>query len=347
MKRIDGLFDQIVDMDNIRLADQKARKNKSKSYGVRLHDKNREANLLEIKKMLIEGTYVTSPYQTFTIYEPKERQIYRLPYYPDRIVHHVLMNVLEKVWVSIFIDNTFACVKGRGIHAAAQAVKKDLAKDPQGTAYCLKFDIVKFYPSIDHVILKKIIRRKIKDKRLLDLLDSIIDSAPGVPIGNYLSQFFANLYLAYFDHWIKEDMGIKYYYRYADDVVILHHDKEFLYNLLDKIQTYLWDNLRLTLTKYLERGIVHKHQIFPVDSRGIDFVGYAFWHGYTLLRKSIKKNFCRKVAKLNKKNPTVKVYKQEICSWWGWCKYCNSRHLLKTIIKLDICNHIVIRHQVK
>ena len=342
MKRVSNLFHKITDIENIYLADKKARRHKLNTYGVKLHDKNREENLLNLQRMLIEGTYVTSDYETFIIYEPKEREIYRLPYYPDRIVHHALMNVLEGIWVPIFIKNTFSCIKGRGIHAAAKAVKKDLKEDPEGTRYCLKMDITKFYPSIDHTILKRIIRRKIKDNKVLHLLDSIIDSAEGVPIGNYLSQFFANLYLAYFDHWIYEELEVKYYYRYADDIVILHHNKEFLHDLLDKIQTYLWDNLRLTLKKYPEGGggVIRKYQIFPVDSRGVDFVGYVFRHGYTKLRKSIKKNFCRKVAKINKRALTVKAYKQNICSWWGWCKYCNSHHLLKKILKTDVYESI-------
>lgn len=341
MKRVSNLFHKITDIENIYLADKKARRHKLNTYGVKLHDKNREENLLNLQRMLIEGTYVTSDYETFIIYEPKEREIYRLPYYPDRIVHHALMNVLEGIWVPIFIKNTFSCIKGRGIHAAAKAVKKDLKEDPEGTKYCLKMDITKFYPSINHTILKRIIRRKIKDNKVLRLLDSIIDSAEGVPIGNYLSQFFANLYLAYFDHWIYEELGVKYYYRYADDIVILHHNKEFLHDLLDKIQTYLWDNLRLTLKKCPEGGgVIRKYQIFPVDSRGVDFVGYVFRDGYTKLRKSIKKNFCRKVAKINKRALTVKAYKQNICSWWGWCKYCNSHHLLKKILKTDVYESI-------
>lgn len=137
--------------------------------------------------MLLTGTYVTSKYKTFKIYEPKERIIFSLPYYPDRIIHHAIMNILEPIWVNIFIDNTYSCIKGRGIHKLAKDLKGDLQKDRENTKYCLKLDITKFYPSIDHDILKKIIRKKIKDKLLLVLLDSIIDSAEGVPIGNYLS----------------------------------------------------------------------------------------------------------------------------------------------------------------
>ena len=118
----------------------------------------------------------------------------------------------------------------------------------------------KFYPSIDHEILKQVVRRKIKDKRLLWLLDEIIDSADGVPIGNYLSQYFANLYLAYFDHWIKEEKRIKYYYRYADDIVILGSDKNELHSLLHEIRAYLSDRLKLKVKR--------NYQVFPVDKSG-------------------------------------------------------------------------------
>ena len=161
----------------------------------------------------------------FKILRTKRREIYQLPYFPDRITHHAIMNILEPIWVSVFTSDTYSCIKNRGIHAAAKRLKRELKLDPEGTKYCLKIDVRKFYPSIDHEILKQVVRRKIKDKRLLWLLDEIIDSADGVPIGNYLSQYFANLYLAYFDHWIKEER-IKYYYRYADDIVILGSDNE-------------------------------------------------------------------------------------------------------------------------
>ena len=149
------------------------------------------------------------------------------------------MNIMEPIWTNIFIKNTYSCIKNRGIHALRNDLESDLKKYPDKTKYCLKMDIKKFYPSLDHEILKEIIRKKIKDKYLLVLMDEIIDSAPGVPIGNYLSQFFANLYLTYFDHWLKEECRCKFYYRYADDIVILSDNKEFLHNILCAIKIYL------------------------------------------------------------------------------------------------------------
>lgn len=328
MKRIGNLFDRVIDIDNLRLADEKARKGKLRSYGVKVHDKKREANLVALHESLKNGTFKTSKYHVFTIYEPKERKIFRLPYYPDRILHHAIMNVLEPIWVSVFNNNTYSCIKNRGIHKCAKDVRMALKQDPMGTRYCLKIDIKKFYPSIDHELLKVVVRRKIKDGRLLALLDEIIDSVPsGVPIGNYLSQYFANLFLAYFDHWLKEQKRVKYYWRYADDIVILSHDKDSLHALLHEIRAYLGDNLNLKVKR--------NYQVFPVDARGIDFLGYVFYHSHTRLRKSIKQKLCRRVARLNKQKvaPSKEQYKQQICSWWGWCKYCNSINLVNKLSK--------------
>ena len=215
MKRAGNLYDTICSTENLYAAYLKAKQGKVKSYGVVLFEKNFESNMEAIQAELISGCYHTSEYSVFKIYDPKERDVYRLPF-RDRVVHHAIMNVVGEIWVSTFISHTYACIKGRGINGVLVHLKRDL-KDVENTQYCLKMDIRKFYPSIDHEILKAIVRKKIKDIRLFKLLDEIIDSAPGVPIGNYLSQFLANLYLSYFDHWMKEDKRVKYYYRYADD----------------------------------------------------------------------------------------------------------------------------------
>lgn len=322
MKRIGNLYEKICDIDNLYLADQKAGKGKSMTHCVARHRKNQEENLKKLHESLAIGSFTTSEYTTFRIFDPKEREIYRLPYYPDRIVHHAIMNILEPIFVSIFTKDTYSCIKGRGIHGVVKNIRKALS-DVENTQYCLKLDIRKFYPSINHDILKATIRRKIKDKRLLLLLDNIIDSAPGVPIGNYLSQYFANLYLAYFDHWVKENLKVRYYFRYADDIVILDADKINLHNLLFEIRNYLWDNLRLEVKS--------NWQVFPVSSRGIDFVGYVFYHTHTRMRKRIKKKFCKKAYLLRKKGIAQQEYIQKLSPWIGWSKHCNSRHLLKKL----------------
>lgn len=152
--------------------------------------------------------------------------------------------------------------------------------------------------------------------------------------------FIGNIYLAYFDHWIKEVKKVRYYFRYADDIVILGDDPKQLHKLRIEIEEYLHDNLKLSLRKVDPKTGKKKwkFQVFKIDShRGIDFVGYVFYHTHTLIRKGIKKNLCRKAAKLNKKKHISDMeYKQVICSWFGWAKYSNSKHLLKTIIKKQV-----------
>lgn len=330
MKRIGNLYDKIISLENLRLADEKARKGKTKSYGVKVHDKNREENILRLHDILANGTFRTSEYFVFKIFEPKERDIYRLPYYPDRIVHHAVMNILEPIWVSVMISETCACIKGRGINKAREYMQKYL-RDKDGTRYCLKIDVRKFYPSIDHDCLKQIVRLKIKDERLLRLLDEIIDSAEGVPIGNYLSQYFANLYLAYLDHEIKEVLKIKYYVRYADDMVLLSDNKTELSNALSYIKMAL-SRIKLSL-----KG---NEQIFPVadnkqdkHGRGVDFVGYVFYHEHTMLRKSIKKNLCRRCSKINKSQLAGKEYRIRVSPWLGWTKHSDSKNLLYKLTK--------------
>jgi len=315
MKRINNLYSKIYEIDNLILADKKARKGKLKQNSIKEFDKNKEENLKLLQKLIIDKNYKTSEYKVFKIYEPKEREIFKLPYFPDRILHHAIMNVIEPIFISTFTKDTFSCIKKRGIHGAANAVKKSL-KNKLETKYCLKLDIKKFYPNINHDILQKLIRRKIKDKDLLWLLDEIILSCEGLPIGNYLSQFFANFYLTSFDHWIKEENKIKYYFRYADDIVILSDSKEFLHEILFKIKKYLNENLKLTVKE--------NYQIFPIESRGIDFVGYKFFHSHTLLRKGIKQNL-KKMLKYNKNKKSIDSYK-------GWTNHANCKNLINKLI---------------
>ncbi|HEY3406442.1 MAG TPA: RNA-directed DNA polymerase [Ohtaekwangia sp.] len=314
MKRIGNIYEQITSLKNLQEADAKAQKGKAWQHGVQLHNRNREGNLLVLQDLLVSKTYCTSTYDVFTIRETKEREVYRLPYFPDRITHHAIMKVLEPIFVSTFTADTYSCIKKRGIHHLLHKLKRDI-NDTVGTQYCLKFDIKKFYPSVDHAKLKTLLRRKFKDPDLLWLLDEIIDSAPGLPIGNYLSQYLANFYLSYFDHWLKEEKKVKYYYRYADDIVILHSDKAKLHSLLDDIRLYLEE---------LKLEVKGNHQVFPVDARGIDFVGYVFRHSHIRIRKQIKKNFARKLSR----NPNH----ASKAAYLGWFSHCNATHLTKKLL---------------
>lgn len=316
MKRKGNLYAQIISLSNLRIAEAKARKGKSQQYGVKVFDQAPDAKLQELHDVLKNKSYKTSAYKVFKICDPKERDIFALPYYPDRIVHHAIMNVLEPIFVSTFTADTYSCIKGRGIHGAAYAVKNAL-RDEKNTQYCLKLDITKFYPSIDHEILKQLVRKKIKDAELLWLLDEIIDSAPGLPIGNYLSQYLANYYLTYFDHWMKEEKRVRYYFRYADDLVILSAGKPELHCLLNDIRNYLTEKLKLRVKE--------NYQVFPVAIRGIDFVGYKFYHTHILVRKSIKKRFCRMMLR--------KPNSGSIASYQGWLGHANTKNLVNKFKK--------------
>jgi retron-type reverse transcriptase len=357
MKRYGNLYQQIISPENLRLADEKARKGKTDTYGVVKHDENREENITNLHIALRDHTFHTSPYKVFIIYEPKERLIYCLPYYPDRIVHHAIMNVLEPIFVSYFTHNTFSCVKGRGIEGCARSVEKHIRKYDGRPLFCLKMDIRKFYPSIVHEVLKGIVRKKIKDKELLWLIDEIIDSVNGtpdpldiskpvygrsIPIGNYLSQYLANMVLAPFMHHLNEVERMDAD-EYADDIVVYSDSKKKLH---DVFQRYIKPHIEGTLRMQVKDN----YQIFPIaknntDKRGraLDYVGYKFYRKQKLLRKSIKINLCRKVAMLNKREPEPSFidYKREISPWLGWTKHSDSRHLLQTIIKKDYQNGIL------
>lgn len=261
MKRTGNLFEKVISIENLKLADKRARKGKSKQFGIQKHIRKEDENICILHELLKSKNFKTSEYTEFKIFEGKERTISKLPYFPDRVLHHGLMNILEPILMSSFTSNTYSCIKGRGVHKASFKLRKHL-KEGIGTKYCLKMDIRKFYPSVDNDILKILLRRKIKDDDLLWLLDEIIDSKVGLPLGSYASQILANLYLTYFDHWVKENLKVKVYLRYADDMVILSDSKEELWEWFYKIRDYLKTNLKL--------DVKGNYQIFPVSIRGID-----------------------------------------------------------------------------
>lgn len=317
-------------MDNLYLAHQKARKGKTHYSEVKKVDENTSYYIEKIHQMLVNKTFTTSEYKIFNITDKgKEREIFELPYLPDRIIHHAIMNIVEPIFLKTFIDQTYAALPYKGTHRALEKMDEYI-KNRDSTQYCLKIDIKKFFPNINKEILKKMLRRKFKDENLLWLMDNIIDSVEnGIPIGNYLSQYFGNFYLSYFDHWIKEEKGIKYYLRYMDDCVIFHHDKEFLHSLKREIDEYLDVNLKLKLKD--------NWQVFPTLIRGVDFVGYRHFGDYILLRKSTAKNFKRKMNKLLKRcERGIEMTYSEWCSinsYKGWIMHCDGYNLTEKYIK--------------
>ena len=322
MKRIGYLFENVCDIENIRLAEINAGAGKGSRKEVAQFRANLEQNLSDLRAELVNKNYHTSAYTCFIKHEPKERVIFKLPY-RDRVVQWAIMQVLVPIWTPIFTRDTYACIKGRGVHSLLRRLRKDLQNDPDGTIFCYKIDIRKFYPSITHSILKEVVRKRIKDPDLLWLLDDIIDSADGVPIGNYISQYFANLYLAELDHIAKEQWHIKYYYRYADDIVILSDSKEFLHGIHSKMVHYLAEHRRLELKQ--------NYQIFPVEARGIDFVGYVVRHEYCIARKRNKKALCKIVAKLRHKGLTNEEIRLRVASRLGFIVHADSKHLINIL----------------
>lgn len=365
MKRYGNLYEKICSMENLELAYKNAKKGKGWYREVQQIAKRPYYYLAGLQWMLKNHKYHTSEYGTFTKRDgKKEREIYKLPFFPDRICQWAVLQVIEPQLLSYFTDDTYSAIPNKGIHAAFKKLRKAVNEHPEEMTCCLKIDCKKFYPSIDQEILKQKYRRKYKDPELLDLIYEIIDSIStcpateenidfytaqgkeirivsyddpekqfiegiGIPIGNYFSQYDGNFYLAQFDHWIKEVKHIKHYYRYMDDMCIFASTKEELQKLLVEIMEYLQTNLNLRL-----KG---NYQIFPSFVRGIDFVGYRIFKDYTLLRKSTCQEFKRKMTAIRKKvEKGQEMNYSEWCSinsYKGWLKHCDSDRLTEKYIE--------------
>ena len=333
MKRIGFIYSKVYDKDNIRQAIKNAQKGKKHYQEVKDINKNPEKYVDLLHNMIKNKTYKTSEYEVFIKNDKgKEREIYKLPFFPDRVCHWAIIQVVEPYFINKLNHCTHSAIPKRGIHSAFKQLDKYMRNDSEGTKYCLKLDVKKYYPSIPHKELKGVYRRIFKDPDLLWLIDEIIESGGsnvGVPIGNYLSQYSGNLYLYQFDRWIKEELKIKYYIRYMDDIVILHKDKKYLHNLKFKINHYLHDNLKLTIKE--------NWQVFPSRVRGVDFVGYRHFGDYVLLRRSIATALKRKMRKIQKKvDKGIPINYSDWCSinsYKGWLLWCNGYNLYCKYIK--------------
>lgn len=302
MKRFGYLFEKIVDIENIKLAHKNARRGKSRYREVKMVDADIERYALEIKQLLESGLYRTSEYSVIQkIDKGKVRDIYRLPYYPDRIVHHAIMQVLEPIWKPTLINDTYQSIKGRGPHKAIKKLRRLIIRD--GYRYYLKLDLAKYYPSIDNAILKLVIRKKIKCSKTLELLDSIVDSCVGVPIGNYLSQYLGNIYLNELDQ-IGVRQGCKYF-RYCDDIVAVADTKDKLWKLL-KLVVAITASYKLKIKWYYVVAVQRRSKL--------DYLGYCVHSDRTLLRKSIK---------LRSKTSRIRA----LHSYIGWLRHCNGWNL--------------------
>lgn len=364
------LFNSICSMDNLYRAYQNAKSGKGWYKEVKQIEKRPFYYLAGLQYMLKNHLFKTSEYEIFILNEgKKKRDVYKLPFFPDRIAQWAILQVIEPFLVANMTADTYSAIPGKGIQPIVNNLrgyyktkrvdgkKKSvwvpsiLLSDEENTRYCYKIDLHHYYQSINHEVLKQKFRKVFKDPELLWLLDEIADSIntateedlielslsgeievdpnTGIPIGNYMSQYSGNFYLSSFDHWVKEELHIKHYYRYMDDVVIFASSKEELHEIHRKVTAYTRD--------YLHLNIKGNYQIFPTKVRGVDFVGYRFFGEYTLLRKSTAINFKRKMRACRKKmeNNIPPTY-SEWCSfnsYKGWLGNCDSYRLSKKYIE--------------
>ena len=345
MKRFGYIYEKIYTRENISAAIDCASCKKKKRRAVRRVLANREDCIDEIQHLLITQTYRPSPYREKIICEGanrKERHILIPHFYPDQIIQWAIL--LQIIPVLMKGMDPFCCgsVPVRGRDYARRYIQRWLEHDPRGTRYCLKLDVHHFYPSIRHDQLKAMLRRKIKDEKLLRLLGLIIDSAPGLPIGNVTSQWLANFYLQSFDHFVREQLHVKYYVRYMDDMVIFSPNKRKLGRVKEAIAEYL-GSLGLKLNP--------KWQKFKLDSRGLDFLGYRFFHNRTVLRRTVMLRISRKVRRTAKKKTWTAHNCEAIISYLGWTKSSDSygfyRQWVKPYIKLKKIKGVIRRESIK
>ncbi|HEX9974127.1 MAG TPA: reverse transcriptase domain-containing protein [bacterium] len=339
MKTYRTLFEKIVSFENLLLAGKNASQGKRGKGNAAAFNYNLEENLVLLQQALIDKTYRPGSYRAFHIFDPKKRLISAAPF-PDRVVHHALCNVIEPLFDRTFIYDSYANREGKGTHAGIRRVQRFL----RGNRFVLKCDIKKYFPSIDHEILKQEIRWRIADPDTLWLIDTIIDGSneqefvynifpgddlftplnrrKGLPLGNLTSQFFANLFLNRFDHFIKEILRVRFYARYVDDFLLAANSIAFLNEAKQEIEAYLV-NLRLKLHP-------RKCHILRSD-KGVPFLGQVIFPHYRLLKKQNVRRFSQRLPRLihqlNAGDITRKRYNASIQGWKGHAVQANTFRL--------------------
>lgn len=356
MKRLKNLYPKICDFNNLLAAYMEARKCKRYRNEILSFTNNLEENLICIQHDLINKTYEVGQYREFFVYEPKKRLIMALPF-RDRVVQWAIYRVLNPLFDCRYIADSYACRIGHGAHMAVDRLQYWLRYLSRRHAkiYVLKLDISKYFYRVDHDVLINILHRIIADKDLLWLLEIIIRterskfgvqlgdhyfekermSGIGMPIGNLTSQMFANLYLNELDQYIKHKLKVRHYARYMDDMIVLHPDKKYLWQLKDKINTFIEENLHLTLN--------NKTSIDTVN-QGIDFCGYRIWPTHKKLRKKTALKMKRRLKYIQKAYANWEIsfakVNASIQSYFGLLEHCNSHRLL-----LKLCNDLVFVRQ--
>ncbi len=328
-KRVNHIFDEKLTFSNMLEAYERSKEKKRNRKEVIVFDLNAVSNIMEILKTLQNGTYQVGKYREFTIYEPKKRLIQSLPF-KDRVVQQwYVEEFIKPIFVPKFIVDSYACINGRGVHSAVRKLNRYMYNFSQKNKdfYILKCDISKYFYSIRKDILYRIIERYIKDKKVLHLTKMLIyhnDDKVGIPIGNYTSQYFANVYLNQLDHFVKEKLRVKYYVRYMDDFVLLLENKAQCKEILEKITEFLTKELGLTLNK--------KTNYFKAK-QGVRFCGYKVYENRILLLKENKQKIKKKIKIWNKLYHENKLDLKETAlklnSWIGHAQNADTYHLIK------------------
>jgi retron-type reverse transcriptase len=301
------MHSEIYDFANLYDSYLKARRIKRYRGEVLQFSANVETELIALQTELVRKTYAVSKYRQRVIYEPKKRQIVSLPF-RDRVVQHALNNIIEPVFDRRMIDDSYACRVGGGTDRAVKRLSYFMGK--QNTDYYLKIDIKSFFASVNKDILKDIIRRHITDQSILWLIDTILDSSPvpGIPIGNLMSQLFANVLLHEADHHCKNVMGIKFYVRYMDDIIILGSSKSYLKAILEDIRYFLTTSLELTLNPKTGVGRCKD---------GIEFVGFRVWRNLRMIKKQSLARMKKKLHAFKNDRISSKKFMASLGSWMG------------------------------
>jgi len=334
-KTIRNVYDKAVSFEKILMAHKKARRGKREKKDVILFELNLESEILRLEEELKYGKYQTDEYKTFKIYEPKERVIMASSY-KDRVVHQwYVENFIKPYFVPQFINTSYAGIEGRGMHKASKDVQQAMrtAKNKWGEYYILKMDITKYFQNIDKRILWDILKRKIKDKKLLWLTRKILlstEGMKGLPLGNYTSQMYANIYLNELDQYAKHELKCRFYFRYMDDIVILCQNKLIAKDRLEKLTKFLNEKLKLTFNS--------KTRIFK-NTQGVNFCGYKINEYRLKIRNSSKYRMKHKLReytqKLREEEITLLEIQRSIAGWLGYVKHADTYHLIKSMFFIE------------
>ena len=334
-KTLRNQFDKFLSYESLMEAHKMCQKGKKNRLNVIRFNMKKEDYIWWLYNELKNRTYQHGKYVVFYVSEPKKRKI-EAARYIDRIVHRWLVdNFLDPVFLPQFIENTYACIPGRGMHKAAKDVQKAMREcnKKYGEYYILKMDVSKYFQSIDKDILLGIIKRKIKDKDILWLINQTIyfgRQGEGIPIGNLSSQLFANLYYNEADQFIKHKLKVRYYFRYMDDSIILMEKKDDLKRVRLEIENFIKDNLKLQFNK--------KTNIFK-SKQGVNFCGYKINEYRLKLRDKGKRKLKNKVKslKLKIKNGELSSLeaKKYLCGHFGYMSIADVYNLINKYFVID------------